>query len=39
MEVDTRHLALMSSLNKTNITKDACLLRLFVDGPSTSSNV
>jgi len=39
MEVDTRPLALMLSLNKTNITKDACLLRLFVDGPSTSSNV
>jgi len=39
MEVDTRHLALMSSLHETNITKDACFSRLFVDGPSTSSNL
>jgi len=36
MEIDTRHLALMSSLRETNITKDAYL---FVDGPSTSSRM
>jgi len=39
MEVDTRHLAFMSSLHETNITKDACFLRLFADSPSTSSNL
>jgi len=41
MDVDTRHLALMSSenLHETNITNDACFLRLFADGPSTSSDL